>query len=64
MHDAYLFISLPLLHDYNVKLPSFTFYGGRERRTTILFPLFLNLDKVLWNQLQKNSTLEKLNGVE
>ena len=26
VHHAFL----PLLHDYNVKLPNFTFYEGRE----------------------------------
>ena len=25
MHHAFLYISLPSLHDYNVKLPNFTF---------------------------------------
>ena len=29
-------ISLPSLHDYDVKL-SFTFSGGREQKTTILY---------------------------
>ena len=32
-------ISLPALHDYDVKLPKLTFYGGRELNTTI-FVLF------------------------
>jgi len=32
---TFLYISLSLLHDYNVKL--FTFSGERERKTTILF---------------------------
>ena len=30
VHHAFLYISLPSLHNYDVKLPSFTFYGGRE----------------------------------
>ena len=29
--------SLPLLHDYDVKLLSFTFYGGREHKKTFFF---------------------------
>ena len=33
-HHAFLYISLPLLHDYDVKMPSFTFYGGRKQATT------------------------------
>ena len=32
VHHAFLCISLPSLHDYDVKFPNFTFYGGRERR--------------------------------
>ena len=31
---AFLYISLPLLHDHDVKMPSFTFYGGRKQVTT------------------------------
>ena len=27
VHDAFLYISLPLLYDYDVKLPSVTFYN-------------------------------------
>ena len=43
MLHAFLYISLPLLHDYNVKMPSFTFYGGRKTNDDKLFLLFLNL---------------------
>ena len=34
VHHAFLYISLPLLHDYDVKMPSFTFHGGRKQATT------------------------------
>ena len=34
MHRAFLYISLPLLHDYDVKMPSFTVYEGRKQATT------------------------------
>ena len=34
VHHAFLYISLPLLHDYEVKMPSFTFFGGRKQATT------------------------------
>ena len=27
VHHAFLYTSLPLLHDYDVKIPTFTFYG-------------------------------------
>ena len=43
VHHAFLYISLPLLHDYDVKMPSFTFYGGRKTSDDKLFFLFLNL---------------------
>ena len=29
---------LPSLHDYDVKLPHFTFFGGREHKTSTFFP--------------------------
>ena len=45
VHHAFLYISLPLLHDYDVKMPSFTFSGGRKQTTTSFF-LFLNLSAV------------------
>ena len=34
VHHAFLYISLPLLRDYGVKMPDFTFYGGRKQATT------------------------------
>ena len=34
MHHPFLYISLPLLRDYDVKMPSFTFYGGRKQAMT------------------------------
>ena len=34
VHHAFLYISLPPLHDYNVKMPNFTFYGERKQATT------------------------------
>ena len=34
VHHAFLYISLPPLQDYNVKMPNFTFYGGRKQATT------------------------------
>ena len=33
VHHAFLYISLPLLHDYDVKMPNFTFHGGRKQAT-------------------------------
>ena len=37
---VFVYISLPLLHDYNVKPSGFTFYRGREHKTTIFFFFF------------------------
>ena len=34
VHHAFLYISLPSLHDYDVEVPKFTFCGGREHKTT------------------------------
>ena len=35
--SCFLYISLPSLLDYNVKIPNFTFCGGREHKTTPFF---------------------------
>ena len=40
VHHAFLYISLPSLHDYAVKLANFTFRGRRERAKTIFFFFF------------------------
>ena len=37
VHHAFLHISLASLHDYNVKLPNFTFCRGQEQKTTTFF---------------------------
>ena len=34
VHLSSLYISLSSLHDYDVKMPYFTFYGGRKQATT------------------------------
>ena len=34
VHHSFQFISLTSLHDYDVKPPNFTFYGGRGHTTT------------------------------
>ena len=48
VHHAFLYISLPSLHDYDVKMPNSTMYRGSTQATK-KFPLFLNLDVVLRN---------------
>ena len=37
VHHAFLYISLPSLHDYDVKMPNCKFYGGRKQAATHLF---------------------------
>ena len=62
---AFLYISLPSLHDHNVKFPIFTFYRGRKHRATIFFFLFLTWIRSLRIQLQTNSTnFDKLNQMD
>ena len=34
VHHSFLYISFPFLHDYDVKMPNFAFYGGRKQATT------------------------------
>ena len=34
MHHSFLYISLPSLLDYDVKMPDFTLFGGRKEATT------------------------------
>ena len=34
VHHAFLHLSLLSLHDYDVKMPDFTLYGGRKQATT------------------------------
>ena len=34
VHHTFLYISFPFLHDYDVKMPNFAFYGGRKHATT------------------------------
>ena len=37
VHDAFWYISLPPLHDYDVKMPNCKFYGGHKQATMNLF---------------------------
>ena len=34
VHHTFLYISLPSLHDYDVKMPNFTVYRGSTQATT------------------------------
>ena len=33
VHNTFLYISFPFLHDYEVKMPNFALYGGRKQAT-------------------------------
>ena len=50
----FLYISLASLHDYDVKMPNFTFCGVREHKTTFFFFSWTSIQSVRI-QLQKNS---------
>ena len=41
VHHAFLYISLPSLHDYDVKMPNFTMYRGSTKAMT-RFPISLS----------------------
>ena len=57
-HYTFLYIFLPSMHDFEVKLPNFTFYGGRQTGDVELSFLFLNLDsRLLGVQRQKSSPM-------
>ena len=44
VHHTFWYISIPSLHDYDVKMPNFTVYGESKQGTTnFSFWLFLNL---------------------
>ena len=49
VHHAFLYISLPSLHDYDVKMPNYTMYRGSTQSDDEISSLFLNLDVVLRN---------------
>ena len=55
VHHAFLFISLPSLNDYDVKMPNFTFYGDVNKRRRIFLALFVLEYSPQGNQLQGNS---------
>ena len=58
------FFSLPSMHDYDVKMPNFTFCGGHEQKTTFFFVSY-NLTQSFRIQLQKNlPTFDELNEME
>ena len=61
VHHAFLYISLPSPHDFDVKMPYFTFCGEREHKTTALQSFRIQLRKEwqyltnwrIWNKRDK-----------
>ena len=54
VHHAFLYISLPSLHDCNGKMPNFTIYGERKLVTAkFSFSFYQYLNMVLRNSTQK-----------
>ena len=65
VHHAFLYISLPSLHDYNIKVPYFTFCRGREHKTTTFFFFSWTMIQSFKIQLQKNlPAFDELNDME
>ena len=58
MHHASLFISLPSLHDYDVKMPNFTFMDDVNKGIRNFDSLVSKLSAV-----SKKSTPEKFDGM-
>ena len=54
VHHGFLYISLPSLQDYMVKVPNFTFCRGRKHKTTTFFFFPWTLIQTFRIQLQKN----------
>ena len=63
VHNAFLYTSLPLMHDYDVKMPNFAFYGGRKQPTKKFYFSFWAWIWSLEIQLQGGSpTIDKVSG--
>ena len=63
VHHAFLHISQPILHGYEVNMPNFAFYGGRKQATTKVYFSFCTWILCLGIQLQKGSpTFDKVSG--
>ena len=53
VHHTFLYISLPSLHDYDLKMPNFTFCREREHKT-------MNLFFFSWTLIRSFTTPEKI----
>ena len=57
-----LFCTLPSLHDYDEKIPNFTFCGGRELKTTTFF--FFSWTSIQSFRIQLQTTFDELNEMK
>ena len=68
MHHSIWYISLPSLHNYDMKLPNFTspLYGVGEYNTKNCRVHFLNLDNIIIDTVPKKISLRfaKLNETD
>ena len=55
VHRTFLYTSLTILHDYDVKMANFMFYRGRKQATTKFSFYFLTWLRFLGIQLQESS---------
>ena len=56
VHRAFLYNSFPSRHDYDEKMHNYTFWGGRELKTTTFFIFSWTSIESFKIQLQKKST--------
>ena len=65
VHQAFLYVALQSLHDFNMKVPNFIFCRGREQKTTTFFSFSWTLMQSFRIQLQKSlPKIDKLNEME
>ena len=65
VHHTFLYISLPFLHDNDLKVPSFAFYGERKQATTKFYFSFWTgySPRFPWNSTQDGSpTFDKVSS--
>ena len=63
VHHAFFYISLPFLHDYDVKMPNFALNGGRKQATTKVYFSFWIWIRFPGIQFQEGSpTFDKVSG--
>ena len=55
----FLYISLQWLHDCDIKLPNFTFYGGRKHKTTTFLFFFWTSIQSFRIQLEKIANMRR-----